>query len=47
MKKFRCTCKSDFQDKRYGKKIRLHTVGGEKGRYKYTCTVCGKDHKDD
>jgi hypothetical protein len=34
-----CTCKSDFQDRMYGKGKRLHTVIG-KG---FRCTVCGKD----
>ena len=34
-----CTCKSDFQDKVYGKNLRLHSVT-TKG---FRCTVCGKD----
>jgi hypothetical protein len=34
-----CTCKSDVQDKLYGKGLRLHTVT-TKG---FRCTVCGKD----
>ncbi len=45
MRKFRCTCKHDFQDKRYGKGVRIHTVGGEKDRRVYKCTVCGKEKK--
>lgn len=33
----RCTCKHDFQDKRYGKSLRLHNRGPNGQR----CTVCG------
>jgi len=33
-----CTCKYPFQDAKYGKGMRVHTVcAGEK----ITCTVCG------
>ena len=34
-----CTCKSDYQDKRYGEKKRVmnKTKSGD-----YTCTVCGR-----
>ena len=36
-------CKHDFQDRTYGKKMRVHNLavkgnGGSKG---YRCTVCG------
>ena len=34
-----CSCKSDFQDKRYGKGKRLHNVT-TKG---FRCTVCGRE----
>lgn len=39
-----CTCSSEFQDKTYGKGIRLHIMKQKtKGRDPdYTCTVCGK-----
>lgn len=38
-----CNCKSEYQDKKYGKQRRLFTVGGkEKTDLKYTCTVCGR-----
>lgn len=38
----KCDCKSEFQDKKYGKDMRVHNKyikdsGG------YRCTVCGKD----
>jgi hypothetical protein len=34
-----CSCKSDYQDRIYGKGMRLHTVTGKGSR----CTVCGKE----
>ena len=39
-RKFKCTCDSKFQDKKYGKKKRVHNAlqGGTKG---FRCTVCG------
>jgi len=42
-KLLRCGCESEFQDKEYGKGIRLHTVvtRPEKKSWRYTCTVCG------
>ena len=36
-----CTCDHEFQDKRYGKKRRVHTIGGTSTTNTYTCTVCG------
>ncbi len=42
-KEFQCTCKSEFQDELYGKKMRVHnSCGDNKGKctgYRYT--VCG------
>ena len=40
-RKFKCTCISKFQDKRYGKGKRIMNPlqGNNKG---YRCTVCGK-----
>lgn len=35
----KCNCKSDFQDERYGKSMRVYNVGEKSG--KCTCTVCG------
>ena len=35
----RCDCKHEFQDKRYGKRKRVHNACGNGG---YRCTVCGK-----
>jgi hypothetical protein len=35
-----CTCKSDFQDERYGKGVRVANVDSKKTTY--VCTVCGK-----
>ena len=38
-----CNCSHAFQDAKYGKGMRVHTVGqGAKSeRKKTTCTVCG------
>ncbi len=36
-----CNCIHDYQDEKYGKGNRLHTVGTKKE----TCTVCGKEKK--
>jgi hypothetical protein len=41
MTKRYCDCKHEFQDKEYGKGVRLHTVS-EDGK-KFRCTVCGKE----
>ena len=37
-----CSCVHEFQDKEYGKGMRLHTEakGGSPGQVKYRCTVC-------
>ena len=45
IKTIRCTCKSEFQDKRYGKNKRLanETTKGPGGTRGWRCTVCGKD----
>lgn len=37
-KVIRCGCSSDYQDKKYGMKNRLHN----QARDGWTCTVCGK-----
>ena len=34
-----CICSSEYQDKRYGRNMRVHNPKKEK---KYACTVCGK-----
>lgn len=46
-KEFQCTCQSEFQDKLYGKRMRLHnSCGDNKGKVtSYRCTVCGKEVK--
>ncbi len=33
----KCSCKSEYQDKKYGSGMRVHTIGNKKT----TCTVCG------
>lgn len=39
-----CSCKHDFQDKKYGRSKRLHNkmAGSEKALKRYRCTVCAK-----
>lgn len=37
-----CTCKHEFQDKRYGKSKRLHN-NMNKSLGKARCIVCGKE----
>ena len=39
-----CICKHTYQDRLYGKGMRVHTVGGEKARPTFYCTVCGAQH---
>ena len=34
-----CTCKNEWQDKRYGKGVRLHNRMGKTDKFR--CTVCG------
>jgi hypothetical protein len=37
-----CTCRHEYQDFKYGKNRRLHTVSQkDKNNPHYTCTVCG------
>jgi len=39
-----CSCRSDYQDRAYGKGLRVHTKGSVKTRataYVPRCTVCG------
>jgi hypothetical protein len=35
----KCTCKSDYQDKKYGAGMRVHNLN--KDETKAVCTVCG------
>lgn len=46
MKILTCICKSEYQDEKYGKNKRAHTVGkdgSKRSQYgKYCCTVCGR-----
>jgi hypothetical protein len=41
-KKLKCDCDHEYQDKRYGKKIRLHNFApkGYKTGPGWRCTVC-------
>ena len=46
--KKRCTCKSEYQDEKYGKGIRVHNKTGisgvrSVGQSGWRCTVCGRD----
>ena len=42
-KEIKCTCKNEFQDKLYGKGMRVHNeCGANKGKTTgWKCTVCG------
>jgi len=41
-----CTCNNLFQDKEYGKGMRVHNKQmKDKGYLGYRCTVCGKTQK--
>ena len=37
-----CLCVHEYQDKLYGKAMRVHTLGGTKATATYTCTACGR-----
>jgi hypothetical protein len=39
-KKMKCKCKHEFQDKEYGKGIRLFNRAGTDNLHKWRCTVC-------
>lgn len=41
-KVFPCTCKHEFQDKEYGKGMRLHNLSESSKKKEAHCTVCGK-----
>lgn len=40
-----CSCKHEYQDKKYGLGIRVHNVGGSKDIKTKICTVCGNKAK--
>ena len=41
----KCNCQSEFQDKTYGKEMRLMNVRDpQKHKNEATCTVCGTKH---
>ncbi len=37
-----CVCAHEYQDKRYGKGMRLHNPMKEKDGKNWRCTVCGR-----
>lgn len=39
---FPCTCKSEYQDKRYGPGLRVHNEAKSSKAAGWRCTVCGK-----
>jgi hypothetical protein len=43
--KFPCTCKSKYQDEKYGEGVRLHNFARNLNQKRggYRCTVCGKE----
>ena len=38
-----CTCKHEFQDKRYGQGKRVFNKKADKSSSGYKCTVCGSE----
>lgn len=38
----KCTCEHEYQDKRYGKKKRVHNEAKDGNDVAWTCTVCDK-----
>ena len=39
----KCTCKSEYQDKKYGIDKRVHNPAGkDKNKSDWRCTVCGQ-----
>lgn len=42
-RKMRCSCEHDYQDEKYGRKIRLHNKLSKKAMKNWRCTVCGKE----
>ena len=41
----KCTCAHKYQDKKYGKNLRVHNEGGTKDKKTFKCTVCGVKKK--
>ena len=37
-----CACIHEYQDKQYGKGMRVHNLRGPKHKDEAFCTVCGK-----
>lgn len=42
-KVMQCSCVSEFQDKEYGKNMRLFNAIGKDQNDGWRCTVCGKE----
>lgn len=43
MKKIKCTCEHEYQDKKYGKGIRMANKTTKENPDYYRCTVCAKE----
>jgi len=41
-----CKCKHEFQDKRYGKQMRVHNKARKQREEGWRCTVCGDKKRD-
>lgn len=39
-----CVCKSDYQDARYGKNMRVMNPMAKNNKGKFKCTVCERVH---
>lgn len=40
----KCTCENEYQDKLYGKGMRVHNAFGGRGADRGRCTVCGNSN---
>jgi len=38
----KCSCRSEYQDQKYGQGMRVHNTVKVKSGTEYRCTVCGK-----
>lgn len=41
----KCVCEHKFQDKIYGKDMRVHTPTKKEDNKIYRCTVCGRERR--
>ena len=42
----KCDCEHEYQDKKYGHKMRVHNQTQKEDGMIYRCTVCGKEKRE-